>query len=102
MNTNIAQNTEGAFHARQMVRWSAMGIVPSQANAIKAQLALKDFAVEGDFNPAKSIRLTGAIGMGVLPSVLNCREAEGEINQVIDSMREVDRNTLRENYRHRN
>lgn len=102
MNTNITQNIEGVLHARQMARWAAVGIMPSQENAIKAQTSLKDYAVEGEFNPSLAIRVTGAIGMGVMPSEDNCRAAEGEINQVIDEMRETDRATLRDNYRQRN
>jgi hypothetical protein len=102
MNTNN-QEIQNVIQARQMVRWMGQGVLPSQENASKAQTSLRDFVATGDhdLNPRVAIRVTGAMAMGVVPSEEMCGEAEVEITQMLDLMRETDSSKLRDSFRQR-
>jgi pyrroloquinoline quinone (PQQ) biosynthesis protein C len=101
MNTSI----EGLLHARKVARWAGIGVMPSQENALRAQGALQGFmqGENGDAaDPRTALRVVGSIAMGIAPSQEMCDQAEHQITQALDVIRDADTNALRASFRQRN
>lgn len=98
------QNIQEVKSAQRMIKWVGLGIIPSQENADRAQAILKRQAHEGaydtngDIDLTSAIRITKSLSMGIIPSEENCKLAEQDISRLIDSMREMDSEQLRNNY----
>lgn len=91
----------GLRAANAAVRWMGYGILPSAQAAREGRQALIEFK-GSDFSDAvdvtHAVRMLGAIGTGLAPSQENCFAASREIQSAIDTMRDVDSNTLRERF----
>jgi len=94
---------EETKHARKIVRWMGLGVMPSQDQALRAQAALSDYAAqpEAAIEPKTAIRVIRSIGIGIAPSEEMCRTAEMEVAAIIDSIRDRDSASLRESGRQR-
>lgn len=92
--------TQGLELARKTARWMAIGIVPSQGNAQRAREALNDLhATYDEVRAPLALRLASGIEMGLAPSVEMCNAAVAEIDQAVDAMHEISRQTQRERQR---
>lgn len=83
-----------------------MGVMPSQENAALAADALVNYSKhsdggEGLVDARTAVRVTRSMGMGLVPSVENCDKAAAEVEQIMDSIRQVSSDTLRSNMRQR-
>lgn len=98
----MSEVLDGVKNARKMIRFMEMGFMPSQDNAQQAHDALKEGAQEvGDVDPRLALQTLRSIGAGIAPSDDRCGQATQEVDAVIESLRGVDRDTLRENSRMR-
>jgi hypothetical protein len=87
--------------ANAAVRWMGYGVLPSAQVARQGRQALLDFK-NSDYadtvDVTHAVRMLGAIGTGLAPSQEHCFAASREIQTAIDTMRDVDSQTLRERF----
>lgn len=86
-------------HARSMVRWMGLGVMPSTQNVEKAKLAIQDQIKSGVADPSdlkQAMRVTNAMLQGIAPSQENCKAAAIDLSQLIERLRESSANTVRD------
>lgn len=91
----------GLRDAGRLLKWVAMGVQPSQANAEAARAVLHDVA-RGDHGDALDLkdaaRLLGYCAIGVIPSQERTRAALAQVEQAIEAQDELNTSSLSERY----
>lgn len=81
--------------ARQLARWVAIGILPSQEKTQQACAAIARVKREHPElmyfgrSAVGAERVLAAANMGILPSQDNCREAEKQLDRAIEGLRMI-------------
>lgn len=87
--------------AKKVVRWMALGVIPSAENARAGRDAI-DMAqdeLEIEVSDVRQARVVlSAIEQGVVPRLSLCEDAEVQINALISRLRETSSETLRERF----
>lgn len=97
MNT-VVDPVAGLRHAKRVVGYMAIGVMPSDENAAIARRAVEDASQDAEVDrtaTSTTMHALGAIGAGIAPSVEMCRASLSEINELMDRLSETSRATLR-------
>lgn len=105
MNSNSMPSIDEFVKARAIIRWTGIGIVPSEEKAQFAHGVLQDYVANADgtndIDVKLALKISKSIEIGVIPSQSNCDLANQEISKVIESLRETEEQGAREYVRER-
>lgn len=93
-----ADPTQGLRHAKKVVGYMAIGVMPSEENALLAQEALHAAVADGQGEASTALRAVGAIKAGLAPKEEMCRDAMAEITALLDRVSETSRAELRQRF----
>ena len=104
MNTtnNTLDPVEGLKHAKKVVGYMRIGVMPSADNATAARQAVLAAIDQNEGSlAATALRALGAIRVGVAPSAELCHQADSEIAALLERVRESSSQALRGRFEER-